>query len=125
MKDNTQEIQQICIEMAKIPKKNKNKKRVVVITCGPNPAFVAEYDFINEKLTFFDSFTPEYIEESLIVDTNGAGDAFAGGFLSRFVQNQSIQKCMNAGHWAASVIIQTRGCQIPEQVTYNSSDNYI
>jgi adenosine kinase len=108
--------------MAKIPKKNKNKKRVVVITCGPNSAFVAEYDFNKEKLTYSNSFAPEYVEESQIVDTNGAGDAFAGGFLSKFVRNESLEQCMRAGHWAASVIIQTRGCQIPESLTYKSSE---
>jgi adenosine kinase len=108
--------------MAKIPKKNKNKKRVVVITCGPNSAYVAEYDFVNDQLNFSGSFAPEYVEESQIVDTNGAGDAFAGGFLSMFVRNQSLEQCMKAGHWAASIIIQTRGCQIPESVSYKSSD---
>jgi adenosine kinase len=106
--------------MAKIPKKNKNKKRVVIVTCGPNPAYIAEYDFIEGKLTYTNSFGPEYVEESLIVDTNGAGDAFAGGFLSKFVNKESLEECMSAGHWAASVIIQTRGCQIPESLTYKS-----
>ena len=108
--------------MAKIPKKNKNKKRVVVITCGPNPAYVAEYDFIKDKLTFSNNFAPDNVEESLIMDTNGAGDAFAGGFLSQFVRERGLEQCMNAGHWAASIIIQTRGCQIPDSVTYKSRD---
>jgi adenosine kinase len=108
--------------MAKIPKKNKNKKRVVVITCGPNPAYVAEYDFAQDKLSFSNSFAPDYVEESLIMDTNGAGDAFAGGFLSQFVRERGLEQCMKAGHWAASIIIQNRGCQIPDSVTYKSRD---
>jgi len=102
-------------------KKNKNKKRVVVITCGPNPAYVAEYDFKKEQMTFFNTYQPDYVEENCIVDTNGAGDAFAGGFLSRFVKKEPLENCMKAGHWAAAVIIQTRGCQIPEDMVYKGN----
>ncbi len=101
-----------------MPKKNKNKKRVVCITSGPLPAHVAQYDFETESLTYYGSFLPEAVDESLIIDTNGAGDAFAGGFLSKFVRTAPLEQCMHAGHWAASIIIQTRGCKIPEDVTY-------
>jgi adenosine kinase len=65
------------------------------------------------------AFPPEYVEEGLIIDTNGAGDAFAGGFLSQFVQSKPIDCCMKAGHWAAAIIIQERGCQIPVDKKYN------
>lgn len=112
------DIRTLCINLAKLPKKNKNKKRVVVITCGPSAAHVADYDFENNCLSFYGSFTPVPVDEEFIVDTNGAGDAFAGGFLSKYVRNASLDQCMNAGHWAASVIIQTRGCKIPEDITY-------
>jgi adenosine kinase len=91
----------------------------VVITCGPFPAHIAEYDFIKEQLTFTGSFVPELVDESLIIDTNAAGDAFAGGFLSKYVRKQPLPQCMHAGHWAASLIIQTRGCQIPEDIVYD------
>jgi adenosine kinase len=116
--DDEDDITTLCMNLAKLPKKNKNKKRVVVITCGPAPAHVAEYDHENEVITNYGSYLPEYVDENLIVDTNGAGDAFAGGFLSKFVRNSSLDQCMHAGHWAASVIIQTRGCKIPDDLTY-------
>ena len=103
----------------KLPKRNLNKKRVVVITCGPFPAHIAEYDFTKEQLTFTGSFVPELVDESLIVDTNAAGDAFAGGFLSKYVRKQPLPQCMHAGHWAASLIIQVRGCKIPEDIVYD------
>ena len=38
-------------------------------------------------------------------------------------KEKSLDKCMNAGHWAASVIIQKRGCQIPNDFTYNENEN--
>ena len=110
---------ELCVAFSKLPKKNKNKKRTVVITNGPFAAHVAEYDFIKEELTFLANFLPETVEEDLIVDTNGAGDAFAGGFLSKYMRKESLDKCMHAGHWAASIIIQTRGCKIPEGVVYD------
>ena len=28
-----------------IRKKNKNKKRIVIVTAGPNPAAICQYDF--------------------------------------------------------------------------------
>ena len=62
---------------------------------------------------------PELVDESLIVDTNAAGDAFAGGFLSKYVRKQPLPQCMHAGHWAASLIIQVRGCKIPEDIVYD------
>jgi adenosine kinase len=112
-KDDTDDMQYLCAQLAKRTKKNKNKKRIVVITCGPNEAHIAQYDFIEDVLSFYGSFAPDYVEESKIVDTNGAGDAFAGGFLSKLVRNSSLEECMKTGHYAASVIIQNRGCQIP------------
>jgi hypothetical protein len=30
---------------------------------------------------------------------------------------------MRAGHWAAAVIIKRRGCQIPNDFTYNENEN--
>lgn len=121
IQDSEYDTGELCKIFAKLPKKNKNKKRVVCITCGPESAYVAEYDFIQEQITFFGSYHPDIVDETLIVDTNGAGDAFAGGFLSRFVKKEPLDKCMKAGHWAAAVIIQTRGCQIPFEIEYKGN----
>lgn len=51
---------------------------------------------------------PLKLEE--IVDTNGAGDAFVGGFLSQFIQKQPLGVCVRCGIWAARQIIQRSGC---------------
>lgn len=111
--------------MVKLPKKNKQKDRICVITCGPEPAYVAQYSFVKEEFVFIGKFSPVCVDEDNIVDTNGAGDAFAGGFLSGYVQKKTLEECCQAGHWAASVIIQTRGCQIPEscEFSYAESNN--
>jgi adenosine kinase len=117
IKDNIN-IGNLCKQLAKFKKRNLNKRRIVCITHGPKPAYIAEYDFIAEEITYFGAFPPKFVEESLVVDTNGAGDAFAGGFLSQLVKSKSLDCCMKAGHWAASMIIQSRGCQIPADTDY-------
>jgi adenosine kinase len=110
----------LCQNLAKIKKKNKTKKRVLVITCGPTPAVACEFDFTQNQISFSGVFPPEYVSDELIIDTNGAGDAFAGGFLSKLVKGRNIEECIKAGHWAAALIIQKRGCQIPEKCEYGN-----
>ena len=43
------------------------------------------------------------------MDTNGAGDAFVGGFLSQYVQGKSLEKCIDCGIWVSQLIIQRSG----------------
>ncbi|RHY11444.1 hypothetical protein DYB36_005152, partial [Aphanomyces astaci] len=58
------------------------------------------------------------LDQSEIVDTNGAGDAFVGGFISQLARDKSIQKSVEAGHWAAQVVIRRSGCTLPETCEY-------
>ena len=48
-----------------------------------------------------------------LVDTNGAGDAFVGGFLAYLAKGADLAACCNAGSYAARQIIQVSGCKIP------------
>lgn len=50
-----------------------------------------------------------------LVDTNGAGDAFVGGFLSQLVAGKDIHECCRAGNFAAHIVIQRSGCTFPEK----------
>ena len=52
---------------------------------------------------------PIFIEE--LVDTTGAGDLFAAGFLFGFVNKYSIEKCGHLGNKAASEIIKHIGAR--------------
>ena len=47
-----------------------------------------------------------------IVDLNGAGDAFVGGFLSQLYKCKDIKTCVNAANYAARQIIQTSGTKL-------------
>ena len=58
------------------------------------------------------------IDNAKIVDTNGAGDCFVGGFLSRLKLGQDISECVRAGHYCAGVVIQRSGCTFPNHPDY-------
>ena len=115
---NEQEALLFCELLNIYSNKNKNKKRIVIVTSGPNPASCCQYDHKKQKEIFSGIFPVKDVPPENIIDTNGAGDAFAGGFLSQFVKGKSLVECMKAGHWAASIIIQKRGCDIPTDIKY-------
>lgn len=104
-------MKEIAIRFSKLKKKADGKTRTVVITCGPSSAFLAQNDFITDKTTIL-SNDPFLVPEDSIVDTNGAGDAFAGAFLAFYIQKFDLLSCLKAGHWAATQTIQKRGFQI-------------
>ncbi len=93
--------EQLCKRINKI---NKNKKRIVVVTSGPLPAACCEYDHKLKKVTFCDSFPVKNVSVENIVDTNGAGDSFAGGFLSQLMKGKSLDKCMKAKESPAPLV---------------------
>lgn len=80
----------------KLTKFNSNKTRVVILTQGHDPVLL----FDNDKIT---EFPVVELTESEIVDTNGAGDAFVGGFLSQLIQGKPFGDCINCGILAAKV----------------------
>jgi len=86
-------------EMEKI---NKNQPRIVIITQGGNPTLVYQKGVLEE-------FPVDKISPEEIVDTNGAGDSFVGGFLAAFVQGKPLGKCISAGHYCSSVTLRTSG----------------
>jgi len=90
--------------IAKLPKTSKGP-RTVVITQGSEPTLVV----VGEEEH---SFPVPPLDKSLILDTNGAGDAFAGGFLSQVVLGGDLAKAVAAGQYAARCILQVSGCTL-------------
>ena len=55
------------------------------------------------------------VPKEKLVDTNGAGDAYVGGFLAQLVRGKELTECIRAGNYAASVVIQRSGATYPEK----------
>uniref|UniRef100_A0A8C2X947 Adenosine kinase n=1 Tax=Cyclopterus lumpus TaxID=8103 RepID=A0A8C2X947_CYCLU len=104
----TDDIAEIAKKTQNLPKENTKRQRVVVFTQGKDDTVAT----VGEKVTMFPVLD---IDQNDIVDTNGAGDAFVGGFLSALVQEHVLEECIRAGHYAANVIIRRVGCTFPEK----------
>lgn len=105
----------IAMKLAAEPKADGSKPRMVVFTQGSNPTVVAYHFADGSAVT---TFPVEPLARELLVDTNGAGDAFVGGFLSQYVQKKPVAECVAAGNYAARVIIQHSGCAFPKECGY-------
>ncbi|EKX37642.1 hypothetical protein GUITHDRAFT_144908 [Guillardia theta CCMP2712] len=102
-------VKEIAIEAAKLPKKNSSKPRMVVITQGSECTIVATPEGATEyPVTKVDK----------VVDTNGAGDAFCGGFFAGLMLGKSIEDSVKCGHYTAGVVIQRSGCQYSDAARY-------
>uniref|UniRef100_A0A3B3B6Q2 Adenosine kinase n=1 Tax=Oryzias melastigma TaxID=30732 RepID=A0A3B3B6Q2_ORYME len=104
----TKDIKEIAKKAQALPKVNSKRQRVVVLTQGKDETVMAQGDKV-------ETFPVVKIDPKDIVDTNGAGDAFVGGFLSGLVQEKSLDQCVKAGHYSANVIIKRAGCTFPEK----------
>jgi len=89
----------------------KGGKRTVVITQGSDPTIVATNGHITEHPILA-------LPKEKLVDTNGAGDSYVGGFLAALSKGLSIAECCKAGAYAASVVVQHSGCTYPASPDY-------
>ena len=108
------DLHQVALAVSQMEKKG-TRKRTVIFTQGSKSTIVAYDGVVTE-------YAVEPLEADKLVDTNGAGDAFVGGFLSQLIQNKSIEEAVKAGHWAAKQIIQTSGTQLPKTCDYSTKE---
>lgn len=106
----TKDIAEIATKLAHW-KSESGLSRTVVITQGHLPSIVARTD---------DKQAPRQypvipIAKEKIVDTNGAGDAFVGGYLSQLVLGKDIDQCVRAGNFLANIVIQRSGATYPNE----------
>jgi adenosine kinase len=102
------DLSEIALKLAAEPKASGTRPRIVIFTQGASETIVA----CEGKVT---SFPVDALPRELLVDTNGAGDAFVGGFLSQLALGKPISECVRAGNYAARVIIQHSGCTFPKE----------
>lgn len=83
--------------------------RLVVFTQGSEPTVFAT------KSGQSGTVAVPAIDAASIIDTNGAGDSFVGGFLAGLASGKPIARCCEVGHYAAGVVIQHDGCTYPSK----------
>eukprot|EP00033_Pygsuia_biforma_P000672 GCRY01000791.1.p1 GENE.GCRY01000791.1~~GCRY01000791.1.p1 ORF type:complete len:380 (-),score=72.97 GCRY01000791.1:41-1180(-) len=112
------DLKTIAMKLAEMPKEN-SKSRVVIFTQGSKPAIIAKQ---GETDKLWESPVIP-IEPKDIVDVNGAGDSYVGGFLSGLAFEASLDECFARANYAANVIIQRSGCSLPDEskFSYDSS----
>ncbi|CAE7030666.1 hypothetical protein CFE70_004252 [Pyrenophora teres f. teres 0-1] len=115
----TKDVKEIAKKIASLPKKNTNRPRTVVITQGTDPTIaVTSKDGSDVDVK---EVSVHAITEDNINDTNGAGDAFAGGFVAGIVQGKPLEKAIDMGQWLAKLSIQELGPSYPQpKQTYSS-----
>lgn len=96
-------MEDIALEIAKFPYVNNTRDRVVVITRGSDSVILVDRGQVTHVPV------PELAQE-LFVDTNGAGDAFVGGFISQVVRGRPLKECVQCGIYTSRYIIQHSGC---------------
>ena len=87
----------------------RKEGRTVIVTQGKDNVLVAttSSDEIKE-------FVATQLPDDKLVDTNGAGDAFVGGFFAQLVRRQPLDICIRSAIYAATEVIQLSGCAFPQ-----------
>lgn len=98
-------------KLAAAPKENTAVPRTVIFTQGPEATIVFTGGETKE-------FKPIKVEDSQIVDLNGAGDAFAAGIIAGLAKGVSLEESIDAGHNAACHVIQRSGPTYPEKADF-------
>ncbi|KAI1505561.1 Ribokinase-like protein [Biscogniauxia marginata] len=111
------DVKGIARALAELPKANTKKPRVAVITQGTEPTVVAVQGQAGTK-----EYPVHKIAADQINDTNGAGDAFAGGFVAGLVQGKPLDTAVDMGQWLSRLSLQELGPSYPfPKQTYQAS----
>ena len=107
-----------------VHKKLIPKNRILVVTCGSNGVFGSKFNYNNMKLASILQSFPNEIKNDLIVDLNGAGDAFLGGFLAAYLKGKSLYTCCRIGNDTANHILKNVGCTYNKSFKINFNEQY-
>lgn len=80
---------------------------VAVVKVGADGAYIADQ---NEVIKV------EAVPVSKVVDTTGAGDLWAAGFLHGWSRNQSLAQSAKAGAILGAAVVQIQGSALPEDI---------
>lgn len=111
---DTKDLKVIATKLAQYEKETV-RPRTVVVTQGVSPTIVVVAD--SARVWSVNEYPVIPIKAADIVDTNGAGDAFVGGFLAGLAKGIPIAECVGYGNYSANVVIQQSGCAFPGKPT--------
>ncbi|QRV96693.1 PfkB family carbohydrate kinase [Ceratobasidium sp. AG-Ba] len=94
--------------LANLPQANPAHPRTVVITSGADSTVVAKSGEESEPKVYPVAALPS----SAIVDTNGAGDMFAGGFLGATLLGKTVDEAVEVGHKLGAMCVGQIGPQL-------------
>ena len=106
--DKMEDIPEIAKKLSKMPKKNGKRERTVIFTHGAEDTLIVTGDNVQR-------FPVIPCPNDDIVDLNGAGDAWLGGFLAMLVKDEPVERCVAAANYAANVVIKRAGCTFPKE----------
>ena len=90
--------------LAKFTKSNPSRSRLVIVTQGADSTLVASSSPTTSVTNIRPgepnptSFPVPKLADDKIIDTNGAGDMFAGGFIGALAMGKSLEECIDIGH---------------------------
>jgi adenosine kinase len=96
--------EQVASTLAVFSKSNASRPRVVIITQGPESTLVASSSPSTSPANLSPSdpnpkvYPVPKLAADKIIDTNGAGDMFAGGLLGALAQGKSLDEAIEVGH---------------------------
>lgn len=109
----------VAIAIAKWHKVNTKRPRSVIVTQGKEPILIATAEHKDAEVSVHvqEIEIPALTKEQ-IIDTNGAGDSFVGGFLSQIAQDKGLETAVKAGIYLSQQVIQRSGCTFPKNNTF-------
>lgn len=93
--------------LAQQPKSNPTRDRVVVITHGAEETIVVTSSSPQHPK----KYPVNPLKDEEIVDTNGAGDAFAGGLVGALAAGKSLDEAVEIGHTLGTMCVTQVGPQ--------------
>ena len=93
--------------LAQQPKSNPTRDRVVIITHGAQPTIAVSSSSSDDVKTY----AVNALKDEEIVDTNGAGDAFAGGLVGALAAGKSLDEAIEVAHTLGTMCVTQVGPQ--------------
>ncbi len=106
--DALDDLKKVARYMADLPKENAKRKRVAIVTHGSKPTLVAIQGEPAIK-----EYPVRPMDAGAIVDTLGAGDAFAAGLVAGILEGKPLDASIAQGQWLASLSLTQLGASYP------------